>query len=63
MPLGNYDKLFGGVAGAAEKTRAQMRKTYGAKRGDAVFWGTVAKREHRAKRNAARGKKTKARRS
>jgi hypothetical protein len=61
MALASYDKLFGGVAGAAEKARAGMRKTYGAKRGDAVFWGTVYKRERRAKRAGAR--KTKARRT
>lgn len=60
MPLASYDKLFGGARGAAEQTRAQMRQTYGAKKGDAVFWGTVYKRERRAKRNVP---KTKARKS
>lgn len=61
MPIGGYDKLFGGARGAAEKARSTMRKTYGAKKGEAVFWGTVYRRELRAKRAGAR--KTKARRS
>lgn len=55
------DKLFGGARGAAEKARARMHETYGAKRGEVVFLATVYKRERRAKRAGAR--KTKARRS
>ena len=59
MPMSNYDHLFGGKPGAAEKARGSMRKTYGAKHGDEVFWGTVRKRERKAKmvRSPRRGKR------
>lgn len=45
-----YDKLFGGKPGAAEKARGQMRRTYGAKKGEQVFQATIARRELKAKR-------------
>jgi len=54
MPVSRYDRLFGGK-GNAQKTLDAMRSTYGKKRGEQVFYGTVAKREHRAK--AARKRK------
>lgn len=43
------DKIFGGKPGAAEETRAAMRKTYGAKDGDHVFFARIAKSKRRAK--------------
>lgn len=52
MPLHKYDKLFGGQRGAAESVLANMKKTYGPKKGEQVFYGTVAKREHKHKRGA-----------
>ena len=54
MPVSNYDHLFGGKPGAALKARSQMRKTYGPDKGEKVFWGTVHKRELRAKRRKER---------
>lgn len=55
MPLNQYDKLFGGGRGAAEKARASMIKTYGTKDGETVFRATVAKRKRRAKRKPRLG--------
>lgn len=55
MPgLGRYDKFFGGTRGSADKTLAAMKKTYGPKEGEAVFWGTLAKRKRRAKTGGRR---------
>lgn len=47
MGLGRYDKYFGGERGAAERTFAAMRKTYGAKDGEHVFRAMIAKRKRR----------------
>lgn len=50
MPgLSRYDKLFGGAKGAADDALAAMKRTYGRKDGEQVFWGTVAKRKRRTK--------------
>jgi hypothetical protein len=54
MPIRNYDRLFGGAPGAAEKARASMKKSYGAKRGETVFWATVYKREKRIRQGKSR---------
>jgi hypothetical protein len=54
MALERYDKLFGGRRGSAAGTLKQMQKTYGRKQGEQVFYGTVAKREHRAKKTRGR---------
>lgn len=48
--LGRYDKYFGGERGAAERTLAQMKRTYGAKDGEHVFRATIAKRKRRRPR-------------
>lgn len=48
MPLNRYDKYFGGESGAAEKALRAMRKTYGRKDGDRVFYARVAKLKRRA---------------
>lgn len=45
------DRLFGGKPGAADNTRAQMRKTYGRVEGEKVFEATVIKRQRREKRS------------
>jgi hypothetical protein len=42
-----YDKFFGGEKGSAAKALASMKKTYGPKGGERVFWGTVEKRKRR----------------
>lgn len=47
---GHLDKLFGGERGSADKVLASMKRTYGRKDGETVFWATVAKRKRRAKR-------------
>jgi hypothetical protein len=44
------DKIFGGKPGAADETRAAMRRTYGVKDGDHVFFARIAKSKHRAKK-------------
>lgn len=55
-PLRRFDGLFGGQLGDAERALSRMRRTYGRKEGDQVFWGTVAKRKRKgpAKRATAR---------
>jgi len=41
MPVGDYDRFFGGKKGAAAKARAGMIDEYGLKRGMQVFHATV----------------------
>jgi hypothetical protein len=53
-PLNRYDKYFSGKPGAAAETLASMKRTYGAKKGETVFYATIAKREHRAKKGRRR---------
>jgi len=50
LPLNQYDKYFNGTRGAAAKALASMKKTYGPKKGEQVFYGTIAKRERKAKK-------------
>lgn len=57
MPLERYDKLFGGKRGAAAEAFAAMKRTYGPKKGEAVFYGTIAKREHKSRRPPPRTKR------
>jgi hypothetical protein len=49
MGLERYDKYFGGGKGAADKAASSMKRLYGRKDGDAVFWATIAKRKRKAK--------------
>lgn len=49
MPLGEYDKYFGGQPGAAAKAKASMQRTYGRKDGEHVFYARVAKAKHQKK--------------
>lgn len=48
--LGRFDKFFGGDRGAAEKALQAMKRTYGRKDGEHVFWASVAKRKRRPAR-------------
>jgi hypothetical protein len=41
MPLSNYDSLFGGKPGAAAEALAAMKKEYGQKKGEQVFYAKV----------------------
>ena len=50
MPISRYNRYFGGGPGAAQRALDAMKKTYGPKKGEHVFYGTVAKRERREKR-------------
>lgn len=50
MPISRYNKYFGGRPGAAQKVLDAMKRTYGPKKGEQVFYGTVAKRERKARR-------------
>jgi hypothetical protein len=43
------DKIFGGKPGAAQDARAAMRKTYGAKDGDHVYFARIAKSKRKTK--------------
>lgn len=54
MPLTRYDKFFGGTRGAADKALANMKKTYGRKNGEHVFYSTIAKRERKARTGGKR---------
>jgi hypothetical protein len=54
MPLGRYDKYFGGQRGAAEKALAAMKRSYGTKGGEHVFYGTIAKRQRKQQRTQPR---------
>lgn len=44
-PMSEYDKHFGGEAGAAEKAKAAMKKQYGDEKGEEVFYATVNKKK------------------
>jgi hypothetical protein len=46
-PLDRYDKYFGGKPGAADKALASMRRTYGRKDGEHVFYSMIAKAKRR----------------
>lgn len=52
MPLRIYDELFGGKPGSAREAHAAMVKQYGAKRGNSVFYATIAKRKNARKKLA-----------
>lgn len=41
MPMSRYNKAFGGKPGAAKKAMASMRESYGAEKGERVFYATV----------------------
>lgn len=56
MPVSRYDKFFGGK-GSAEKALAAMKRTYGPKKGEHVFYAVIAKRERR-KRKRGKARKT-----
>lgn len=56
MPLFRYDKHFGGKRGAAQDLLTKLKRTYGPKQGEQVFYGMVAKRERRAKRGGKRAR-------
>ncbi len=47
MPLSNYNNYFGGKKGSAEKAHSAMKKEYGEKKGDKVFYATKNKRKSR----------------
>jgi hypothetical protein len=52
VPIGKYDPLFGGEPGSAERALKNMKRTYGPKKGEQVFYGVVAKRERGRGRRA-----------
>lgn len=43
MPLSKYNKEFGGKKDAAAKAHSAMKKEYGAKKGEQVFYATKNK--------------------
>lgn len=45
--MNRYDKLFGGQRGAADKALSNMKRTYGRKDGEHVFYAAVAKRSRK----------------
>jgi hypothetical protein len=54
MGLERFDKLFGGERGAAEKTLAQFKKTYGRKDGQTMFDAQLVKRKRKQTRRPKR---------
>jgi hypothetical protein len=50
MPLSKYDKQFGGKKGSAAKAKRAMKKQYGPKKGEQVFYATVNKRKSKKSR-------------
>lgn len=47
MPISQYNKFFGGGRGAAQKALDAMKKTYGPRDGERVFYARVAKLKRR----------------
>ena len=46
MPVGKYDKFFGGTKGSAAKAKRSMKKTYKSeKKAESVFYATKNKRK------------------
>lgn len=43
MPDKNYNKYFGGKKGSASKAKKAMRKQYGKKKGESIFYAKVNK--------------------
>jgi hypothetical protein len=40
VPLSRYDKFFSGKSGSATKAKGAMAKTYGAEKGEKIFYAT-----------------------
>ena len=55
MPLGQYDKFFGGKPGAAAKARRGMIETYGKGRGERVFYARLNDLRGKSDSNGMRG--------
>jgi hypothetical protein len=49
MPVSKYNKYFGGTRGSAQKALDSMKKTYGPKKGEHVFYAVIAKKERKTK--------------
>ena len=47
--LSRYNKFFGGEPDSAERALASMKRTYGRKDGENVFWATIAKRKRKGR--------------
>lgn len=48
MPISRYDRYFGGKGGA-QKAKSAMAETYGAEKGEQVFYATKNKRKSQGK--------------
>jgi len=54
MPIGKYDKFFGGKGGA-QKAKSAMAQQYGPEKGEKVFYATKNKKKaNKAKSNGMR---------
>lgn len=49
MPIGKYDKEFGGKKGSAQKAKTAMEKEYGEEKGEQVFYATKNKNKGKGK--------------
>jgi len=49
VPLERYDKFFGGEKGSAGKALKAMKRTYGSKDGEHVFYARIAKEKRRGR--------------
>jgi len=47
VPLERYDKFFGGEKGSAANALKRMKRTYGPKDGEHVFYAKIAKEKRR----------------
>ena len=53
MPVSRYDPQFGGRKGSASKALAAMKREYGAREGEQVFYATNNARKKRASQHLA----------
>lgn len=52
MPIGKYDKYFGGEKGSAQKAKSSMESSYGPDKGEEVFYATKNARKRKFSRKA-----------
>lgn len=55
MPVSDYDRWHGGKPGSAAKARRALKKTYGAEKGERVFWALTNDRRKAGKGEGMRG--------
>ncbi len=61
MPLDKYNAQFGGKPGAAAKAKSAMMDSYGADKGESVFYATKNKRKSQGNGNGGSKPKSRSR--